>query len=269
MRTKTVKIESMVWLVARRMEVSSWAIARLLNDTKNLGWRIDQIPIGIVIRVLQECLGLHHKTDLKLLKIIPETQIKVLEQKLQRLYTAPSGIITFNQGLRIRWIITRKSTSNSKADLELTGNLLLIRKSQKFTINHLQIQAREKRTEIQIRLLWEEEALLERAMQKINIMVIRITTTEDIKELTPNWLTLTLISRWEILKDNGHQALKMHLTCQIIEALARIFILTNSNNNWTLNRDLVEQTEDIMEHKTVVQALNIPATTLIKPILLH
>ncbi len=186
MRTKTLKIESMVWLVARRMEVSSWAIARLLNDIKNLGWRIDQIPIGIVIRVLQECLGLPHKTDLKLLTIIPETQIKVLEQKLQRLYTTPAGIITFNQGLRIRWIITRKFTSNSKADLELTGNLLLIRKSQKFTINHLQIQAREKRTEIQIRLLWEEEALLERVMQKINIMVIRITTTEDIKELTPN-----------------------------------------------------------------------------------
>lgn len=269
MRTKTLRTEIMVWLVVRRMEEWLWAIARLLKDTKNPGWRTDQIPIGIVIKVLEGCLGLHLQTDLKLLILTPETQTKALEQNRLLWCTTPTGTITFNRGSRIRWIITKESTNNSRASRELTGNSLLILKSRKFTINHLLILAREKRQEIQIRLLWEEEALLERVTQKINIMVITKITTEVTKELILNWLTLTLISRWEILKDNGLQALKMHSTCQIIEALARIFTHTNNNSKCILNRELVEQIEDIMEHKTVVQALNIQATTPKQPILLQ
>lgn len=269
MRTKTLRTEIMVWLVVRRMEEWLWAIARLLKDTKNPGWRTDQIPIGIVIKVLEGCLGLHLQTDLKLLILTPETQTKALEQNRLLWCTTPTGTITFNRGSRIRWIITKESTNNSRASRELTGNSPLILKSRKFTINHLLILAREKRQEIQIRLLWEEEALLERVTQKINIMVITKITTEVTKELILNWLTLTLISRWEILKDNGLQALKMHSTCQIIEALARIFTHTNNNSKCILNRELVEQIEDIMEHKTVVQALNIQATTPKQPILLQ
>jgi len=49
----------------------------------------------------------------------------------------------------------------------------------------------------------------------------------------------------------------MHSICRIIEALARIFILTSSNN-----RGLVVRIEDTMALKIAAPALNILATTL-------
>lgn len=97
MKTRTLRTESMVLLVARRMVVSSWAIVPHLRDTKNHGWKIDQIQIETAIKELQECLVWHLQTGLKLRMFIQEIQTKALFQNRLQWFTTQISTTMFNQ----------------------------------------------------------------------------------------------------------------------------------------------------------------------------
>ena len=63
------------------------------------------------------------------------------------------------------------------------------------------------------------------------------------------WLTQTLISQWETLRDSGHQVLKMHWTCLITEALVKTFI--HSQQLLKLEQDSVIRMESVSKKQQV------------------
>lgn len=175
---------------------------------------------------------------------------------------APISILMCSLDSKIKSISIRKCIKSNRWGRELKDNLEEALKNLRFITNLLQIQAREIKIVILTKLLSEGGAHQER--EKMKIIILQVNSTEVTMALILSWPKLTLISQWGILKDNGLQASKMHLTCPIIEVLGKTSMLTNNSSN-NPSKDLVGQIEDTMEHRIVIQALSIQATTLIKP----